>query len=124
MNIEEIKTELTTELQEIKTELTGLGVQNPSTDTDWIPTPAEASDAEADANDLGDRSEDWAERRGTLDVLETRFNNIKRAVAKIEEGTFGTCELCGEPIEEDRLTANLAARTCKTHINDEAQLSD
>ena len=124
MNTEALKTKLEAEYKEVEVELNELGVQNPATGEDWIPTPAEASDAEADANDLGDRSEDWAERRGTLDVFETRFNNIKRALGKIEAGTFGTCELCGEAIEEDRLEANPAARTCKTHINDEAQLSD
>ena len=41
---------------------------------------------------------------------------------KIEAGTFGVCEISGEPIEEDRLDANPAARTNKANINNEADL--
>ena len=124
METEHIKTKLTAERDQLITELKTLGVANPQTSADWIPTTDEPSTAEPDPIDLGDRSEEWQERRGTLDALETRLNNIERALAKIEADTFGTCELCGEQIEEDRLNANPAARTCKTHINDEAQLTD
>lgn len=124
MHTDKFKAALAAELKELYAELTDLGVQNPMTEEDWIPTPAEPSDAEPDPNDLGDRSEDWAERRGTLDVLETRLNNIKRALEKMESGTYGTCELCGETIETDRLEANPSARTCKTHINNESELTD
>ena len=122
MNPETAKIKLTDQLQELEAELKNLGIQNPLNKKDWIPTPAEPSDSESDLNDLGDRSEDWQERRGTLDVLETRYNNIQRALKKIETDAFGICELCKEPIESDRLEANPAARTCKTHINNEADL--
>ena len=30
---------------------------------------------------------------------------IKKALAKIDDGSFGSCETCGEPINEDRLKA-------------------
>lgn len=124
MHTEKLQKQLEAEQESIKNELSELGIQNPQTDKDWIPTPGDPVDTESDPNDLGDRSEDWAERRGTLDVLETRFNNIKRALQKIEDNTFGTCEICGNTIESERLEANPAARTCKTHITDEAKLTN
>ena len=37
--------------------------------------------------------------------------------AAIAAGTYGTCEVSGEQIEEDRLEADPAARTCKAHMN-------
>lgn len=124
METEHFKTKLIEERGHLIAELKTLGVTNPQTNSDWIPTTDEPSTAESDPNDLGDRSEEWQERRGTLDVLETRLNNVVRALKKIELGTYGMCEISGEVIEEDRLTANPAARTCKSHINDEAKLVD
>ena len=37
---------------------------------------------------------------------------ISDALAKIDDGTFGTCEVCGKPIGEDRLAAIPWARLC------------
>lgn len=118
------KAKLEEEKQRLTTELTTLGVQNPQAEEDWVPTPEDVARSEADPNIVADQSENWAERRGTLDALETRLNNVNRALKKIEAGTFGTCEISGEPIEEDRLEANPAARTCKAHIEDEAALEN
>jgi RNA polymerase-binding transcription factor DksA len=112
------------ELENVTAELNTLGVQNPAVSEDWIPTPGDPSSSESDPNELGDRSEEWNERRGVLDALETRFNNINRALQKIKDGTYGVCEIGGEQIEDDRLGANPAARTCKAHINDETELTD
>ena len=38
-------------------------------------------------------------------------------------GTYGSCEISGEAIEVERLEANPAARTCKAHIEREAELA-
>ena len=37
---------------------------------------------------------------------------ISDALSKIDDGTFGTCEVCGKPIGEDRLAAIPWARLC------------
>ena len=37
---------------------------------------------------------------------------IKDALRKIDEGTYGTCEVCGKPIGEGRLAAIPWARLC------------
>lgn len=116
------KNQLEQELAELEKELQSLGVQNPDTPADWIPTPSAAPVSTADENVVADRSEDWQERRGTLDLLETRYNNIKRALQKIAAGEYGVCEVGGEAIENDRLAANPAARTCKAHLEEEANL--
>lgn len=90
---------------------------------DWMAKPeAAAASGEADPNVEADVVEDWNERRATLSQLETRYNNIKRALHKIEEGTYGVCEVSGAPIEPERLDANPAARTCQEHMNQEDTL--
>jgi DnaK suppressor protein len=37
---------------------------------------------------------------------------IKDALRKIEDGSYGACEVCGKPIGEDRLAAIPWARLC------------
>ncbi|MCD5382023.1 MAG: TraR/DksA C4-type zinc finger protein [Candidatus Pacebacteria bacterium] len=116
------KARLETMLSELTKELETIGIHNPTNPSDWIATPEGTDHKEADPNVAADKVEEWDERRGTVAVLETRYNNIVRALKKIDEGAFGICEVSGEPIEEDRLEANPAARTNKAHMNDEVDL--
>lgn len=37
---------------------------------------------------------------------------VDAALARLDAGTYGACERCGEPIGEERLDALPAARTC------------
>lgn len=110
-------------LQQVTKELEALGVRNPDNKDDWIATPQGGATAEADPNVGADRVEAWDENRAVLGELETRYTNIKRALGKIQDGTYGICEVSGGPIEPDRLDANPAARTCKAHIDEEKNLS-
>lgn len=116
------KEKLETELAEVTETLKGLGIHNPEVQKDWIATPGEEMDAEADPNVAADRVEEWNERRAEIAVMERRYNNIRRALKKIEDGTYGICEVSGEPIEEDRLLAFPAARTMAKHADEEGTL--
>ena len=40
------------------------------------------------------------------------IQKVKEALQRIEDGTFGTCELCGKPISEKRLTARPVTTLC------------
>ncbi len=44
-------------------------------------------------------------------LLET-LAEVEDALAKLDRGTYGTCEACGQPIPEARLEAMPAARHC------------
>jgi DnaK suppressor protein len=123
INTEAFKTRLEKELSDITVDLQELGIHNPEVAEDWIAIPKDVGTQEADENVSADRAEDWLERTATLSALEKRYNNIVKALGKIAQGTYGVCEICNEPIEEDRLEANPTARTCKTHINDEQELT-
>jgi len=43
------------------------------------------------------------------------LEQVERALAKIEEGTYGRCDRCGRPIEEGRLQAVPYATLCMRH---------
>ena len=55
------------------------------------------------------------EARALSDNLGALLNEVERALAKLDDGTYGTCEVCGEVINEARLTAMPAARYCLQH---------
>jgi RNA polymerase-binding transcription factor DksA len=111
MNTDTIKQNLEEEKDLLEAELSSLGRVDKT--GDWEAVPEAQTAPEADENDLADRSEDFEERSSTLNVLETRLTDIKVALDKIEAGKYGVCEACGNQVEEDRLGANPAARTCK-----------
>ena len=45
---------------------------------------------------------------------------IEAAVRRVDEGTYGLCETCGQPIGDERLEALPAARCC---VEDQAKLA-
>jgi RNA polymerase-binding transcription factor DksA len=111
------------ELHSLTKALQDLGIHNPQVKEDWIALPEDVTIFEADENVSADRVEDWDERNATVSALEVSYNNIIHALTKIEQGTFGICEIGGEEIEVDRLEADPSARTCKAHLDEEVGLS-
>lgn len=55
-----------------------------------------------------DRELDQGLEEGAQQTLE----QIERALARIDDGTYGTCERCGKPIPEERLRARPWATLC------------
>jgi RNA polymerase-binding transcription factor DksA len=75
-----------------------------------------------ETNAEADGVEDATERAATVATLETKYRTVMHALRKIENGTYGVCEISGEPIEPERLRVNPSARTCQHHMNDEGTL--
>ena len=112
------------ELGELENELKKLGIENPKDPAGWnVKNPA-LDIMQADQNEAADKNEEFHINSIILDELAVRYKNVVRALKKLEEGTYGTCEVSGQPIEEERLLANPAARTCKEHISETEKLDD
>ena len=47
-----------------------------------------------------------------IQQAERRIAEIEAGRARVDAGTYGRCEVCGEPIADDRLEARPVARTC------------
>lgn len=116
MNTQIFKEKLQQEEADLKNEIVQIAIFNTETNQ-WEATPDADMINETDDNDAADRFEDFEERTSMLNTLQARLNDIQKALGKIESNTFGKCEIGGEDIEEARLAANPAAKTCKAHMN-------
>lgn len=109
------KTLLETERDEILNDLKGSAVKDSLTGE--FTTISDTSETEADELDIDNRNEEYETDSAITEALSPRLKEIEKALAKIENGTYGICEVSGEPIEEDRLMANPSASTCVLHMN-------
>lgn len=110
------KEKLLAEKATLEEELGGIAIFNTETNT-WEATPDQNMMGEIDDNDAADRFEDFESRSGMVTTLQSRLSDVNRALQKIEDGTYGICEVGGEKIEAARLDANPSAKTCKEHMN-------
>jgi RNA polymerase-binding transcription factor DksA len=51
----------------------------------------------------------------SVEQVEAELADVEAALRRLDEGTYGTCEVCGEQIDESRLTAHPATRFCAAH---------
>jgi RNA polymerase-binding transcription factor DksA len=120
--IQYFKEKLEAEKLLLEKELKSVGRRNPNNPADWEATGTTIDADNADTNEVADTIEEYESNAAILKNLEIRYNEILDALRKIEENTYGVCEVSGEPIEKERLEANPAARTSLAHIGEEANL--
>jgi DnaK suppressor protein len=65
--------------------------------------------------DSGQVAAEQGENRMVVASLSDQLKDVERALAKLEDGSYGTCETCGKAIAEPRLEAMPAARYCIDH---------
>jgi RNA polymerase-binding transcription factor DksA len=65
--------------------------------------------------DVGSETFERTKNLSVQEDVEGRLEDIARALDKLDAGTYGTCETCGERIPDERLEAVPAARFCVEH---------
>ena len=117
IEIENLRSKLDAEKENLEEELASHGrIQNE--DGDWAGSSNEMGDEEADPNDAADQIEELVTNVPLVEQLEARHEDVEDAIEKMEQGVYGLCEACGEPIALKRLQANPAARTCVAHAEE------
>ena len=53
-----------------------------------------------------------------LEQVQAELADVEHALQRLDDGTYGTCEACGKPIDDGRLEAIPAARFC---LDDQAR---
>ena len=69
-----------------------------------------------EADEIADRFEAEEEHEGETVPLLARRAEIRQALERITNGTFGMCEEGGAAIDPARLEATPAAKTCEAHM--------
>ncbi|HJS26147.1 MAG TPA: TraR/DksA C4-type zinc finger protein [Actinomycetota bacterium] len=57
---------------------------------------------------IGEGTSQAVERIAQVDAarqLDAKLRDVERALEKFDEGTYGTCDVCGRPIASERLEA-------------------
>lgn len=116
MDIQHFKDLLLKESETLEEQLASIGRKNPDQKGDWEAVATDLDPDNADEFDVAEDMENFETNKAILNQLEIRLNNVKDALKRIEEGTYGVCRIGGEQIEKDRLEANPAADTCKVHM--------
>ena len=67
---------------------------------------------------VGEGTSQAVERITQVDAakkLDAKLGNVERALEKLDEGTYGSCDVCGDPIGDERLGAIPWAVLCVEH---------
>jgi RNA polymerase-binding transcription factor DksA len=65
--------------------------------------------------DVGTETFEREKDLSILEQVEAELADVEHALRRLDEGTYGTCEVCGKPIPDERLEAMPAARLCLEH---------
>jgi len=99
--LEEFRKILTEQLKQLEKKLSGA-----------VDELSEESEVFPDISDQATQESDLYFDLRVKDREQKLIEKIKTALKKIDEGTFGICERCGEPIELERLKARPVATLC------------
>ena len=98
MDIDTIRTSLEQLREDLRAQLSSRGAN---------PDDATMDESQLDTQ-FADAAQTTAERDKDLRVIEKlrdQLDSVNRALDRIAEGSYGTCESCGTPIPEERLEA-------------------
>lgn len=105
--IEKMKQTLIAEQKRLQEELARFSHRNPKTDN------------EVDFPILGDKEDEnaaevaqFSDNLSLEDELEHALRDVESALKIIENGKYGLCKYCGQPIDERRLCARPASSSC------------
>jgi DnaK suppressor protein len=106
----EFKERLLEERQRLEASLAGLREEHPGSLEDETQELSLAAD-----NHPGDIATDTFDREldeGLEEGVQRRIEQVDVALGRIEDGTYGTCAICGKEIPEERLRAVPWATLC------------
>lgn len=116
--LNEIKKGLLKQKEQISNDLKGLSREDDH----------ESDDRSAKFPEYGDKPDENAQEISdystsiiTEKVLEKSLDDIEKSLKRIEDGSYGICKYCGNPIAEKRLIARPTANSC---INCKTELQE
>lgn len=111
---EQLQSQLLGEAARLERELRAFAKPDPRMPGDWdsvFPRMGESRPAASHSaqDEQADEREEYETVLAQEYALETRLAEVRRALQRMAEGTYGRCIACGQEIPEERLYANPAA---------------
>jgi DnaK suppressor protein len=78
----------------------------------------ELSNVDQHPGDSGTETFEMEKNVSLLEQVDDELLEVEAAVQRLERGTYGTCQVCGRPIGDERLEALPATRFC---VEDQAK---
>ena len=106
INLEKIRNRLESECKRLQNEL------------EELQTNVEAAEVIREGSPFGKREEEATEsfelekRLALQKQVRSNINEIEHALEKFRNGTYGLCDICGQPISPERLEAVPYANLC------------
>ena len=113
--LQQLKDQLKEEREEIVEELKSFAKEDDDIEGNWDSIYPDYNQGDAGGEVKENEAmevEEYSSRLPIEHSLELKLKAINLALKKMEEGNYGTCEKCNEPIDKERLKAYPAARTC------------
>jgi RNA polymerase-binding protein DksA len=104
-----LEDKLLEEKAELEEELGRFAQRNPHNPTDFNADFPQLGDKEDEnAAEVAEYSKDLTLER----TLEASLRDVNKALARIKDGTYGTCRYCNKAIDEKRLMARPTSTSC------------
>ena len=113
--LQQLKDQLKEEREEIVEELKSFAKEDDDIEGNWDSIYPDYNQGDAGGEVKENEAmevEEYSSRLPIEHSLELKLKAINLALKKMEEGNYGTCEKCNDPIDEERLKAYPSARTC------------
>lgn len=114
IDLNQMKSRLESKQKELENSIAGL--------TEAHPRPVDSVEASEGSQDFEEQAVDFLEMQQEQSVMvnqQALLTEVQQALERIDQGTYGRCVDCGQPIPEKRLEALPWAARC---VKDEEQL--
>ncbi len=85
------------------------------TDQSESDSVSELSSYDQHQADMGTETFEREKDLSILEQVESELGDVEHALRRLDDGTYGTCEVCGKVIPDERLEAMPASRLCLEH---------
>lgn len=106
--LEEIKQKLVEEQTRLEQDLTDIGYHKDADGNVSVDTETGGNSDDDNASEVTA----FADGMSVAERLESELKDVKKALASIEAGSYGTCKYCKKPIDEKRLIARPSSSSC------------
>lgn len=107
--LKELKDKLLEEKKKLEEELAVFAKRNPHNPTDFNADFPQLGDKEDEnASEVAEYSKDLTLER----TLEASLRDVNKALARMEDGSYGTCKYCNKEIDIKRLMARPTSTSC------------